>query len=191
MAQHPIQGEYYFRRQEMVAGFNFSADGTFEFFYSYGASDRNATGSFSVKGDTIQLKSDKEAGHDFTIDKQSNKGSGYKIMCHAPNPQLLLYMQCIAFVGDKNLSFDANNDGIIIIDLPHCDKIYAKHTIFNDIPTLIKDEKNKNNIFEITIQSSVQQLSFKGIDFLILDDHTITCLPNYFMPIEDIRFIKE
>ena len=32
MAQPTIQGEYIFSRQEMVAGFNFSADGKFEFF---------------------------------------------------------------------------------------------------------------------------------------------------------------
>ena len=40
MSQSTVQGEYYFRKQEMVAGFNFSADGKFQFFYSYGAVDR-------------------------------------------------------------------------------------------------------------------------------------------------------
>lgn len=191
MAQTIIQGEYYFRKHEMVAGFNFSDKGTFEFFYSYGSSDRNATGSFSIIGDTLKLKSDKEAGHDFTIEKQSHKGLGYKIKCHSPNPHLLRYMQCIAVVGNQNYTFEADNEGIVNINLAHCDQIYAKNTIFNDIPTLIKDENNINNIIEIRIQASVQQVSFKGIDFLILDDRTISCLPNYFMPIEDILFIKE
>ena len=58
MAQTPVLGEYYFRRQEMVADFNFSADGKFQFFYSYGTVDRNATGTFSVHGDILHLKSD-------------------------------------------------------------------------------------------------------------------------------------
>lgn len=56
MAQTGIQGEYAFRRQEMVAAFNFTSDGRFEFFYSYGAADRSATGSFTVDGDTLKLK---------------------------------------------------------------------------------------------------------------------------------------
>jgi hypothetical protein len=35
------------------------------------------------------------------------------------------------------------------------------------------------------------QVSFKGIDFLITDDKTITCLPNYFMPMDGIKFVKQ
>ncbi len=191
MAQDLLQGKYYYQRQEMVAAFNFFPDGRFEFFYSYGAIDRTATGTFEVEGDSLKLKSDKEAGHDFSIDKQSKSGSGYRINCHAPNPQLLRYMQCIAFVGTEKFVYEANQEGTILIDLPKCDKIYAKHSLFVDIPTLIKDENNKNNLFEITLQPSVQQLSFKGIDFHIDDEHTISCLPNYFMPIDNLRFTKE
>jgi hypothetical protein len=55
MAQKTVPGEYYFSRQEMVAGFKFSPDGRFEFFYSYGAVDRNASGTFSVEGDILKL----------------------------------------------------------------------------------------------------------------------------------------
>lgn len=90
MAQTGIQGEYAFRRQEMVAAFNFTSDGRFEFFYSYGAADRSATGSFTVDGDTLKLKSDKEAGKDFAIKKQTRSGSGFTITSHAPNPSTSL-----------------------------------------------------------------------------------------------------
>ncbi|MEJ7586891.1 MAG: hypothetical protein WKI04_04950 [Ferruginibacter sp.] len=37
MAQLTLEGEYFFRKQEMVAGFNFAKDGKFQFFFSYGA----------------------------------------------------------------------------------------------------------------------------------------------------------
>lgn len=67
MSQHKIEGEYYFRKMEMASGFNFTADGKFQFFFSYGAVDRNATGTFSVTGNTLQLKSDKEPGKDFSV----------------------------------------------------------------------------------------------------------------------------
>ena len=67
MAQSPVTGEYEFHRQEMVAGFNFSTDWKFEFFYSYGVVDRSATGSFSISGDTLYLKSDKAGGKDFIM----------------------------------------------------------------------------------------------------------------------------
>jgi hypothetical protein len=191
MAQSGIQGTYAFRRQEMVSAFHFTQDGKFTFFYSYGAADRSATGTFTIEGDTLKLKSDKEAGSDFTIEKQSKSGSGYQVSCKAPNPYLLSYMECLVFVGDQKLSFESDKDGLVNIDLPHCDRIYVRNLIFPDIPTLVKDEKNQNNRFEVMLLESVQQVSFKGIDFQILDGNTISCYPNYFMPMEGIRFSKE
>lgn len=191
MAQTGFQGKYYFSKQEMVAGINFTGDGRFEFFFSYGASDRSATGTYSVEGNTIKLKSDKAAGEDFIINKQHKEERGYVIQCHAPDKNLLPYMQCIVFIGEQKEYYSAKNDGTIAIDIPHCDKIYLRNEIFPDIPTLIKDEKNDNNRFDVTMQPSVQQISFKGIDFKIEDDNTISCLTNYFMPVSDIRFQKE
>ena len=60
MSQTTIVGEYYFRKMEMASGFNFSKDGKFQFFYTYGAVDRTANGSFTVeskpgKGTTIRV----------------------------------------------------------------------------------------------------------------------------------------
>ncbi|MBK6824783.1 MAG: hypothetical protein IPG87_18065 [Saprospiraceae bacterium] len=53
-----------------------------------------------------------------------------------------------------------------------------------------KDAQNKNNYFEVELNPSLQKVSFKGIDFQIEEDF-ITCFPNYFMPIEHIRFFRE
>ena len=71
MAPSPVMDNYQFHRQEMVAGFNFSANSKFKFFYSYGTVDRSAAGSFSISGDTLHLTSNKEAGKDFAIKSQS------------------------------------------------------------------------------------------------------------------------
>lgn len=79
----------------MVAGFNFSADGKFQFFYSYGALDRNATGTFFVEGDTLKIKSDKELGKDFTIINQSKQAKGYILIFDDPNKYLLKDILCI------------------------------------------------------------------------------------------------
>ena len=124
MAQTSVLGEYYFRKQEMVAGFNFSADGKFQFFYSYGAVDRNATGTFSVHGDTLQLKSDKEAGKDFTIKMQSKQAKGYTIIFSDPNQFLIKDILCIFFVNGKKQESYSNSKGEAYIDLPNCDTIY-------------------------------------------------------------------
>ena len=191
MAQTSVLGGYYFSRQEMVAGFNFSADGKFEFFYSYGAVDRNATGTFLVHGDTLQLKSDKPTGKDFTIKTQTKQAKGYTLVFSDPNQYLLKDILCVFFVNGIKHEFYSDSKGKIYAGIPHCDTIYIQHPLYPDIFTLVKDKNNDNNSFMLTLNSSLAQVSFKGIDFKIESDKKITCSPNYFMGMEKIEFIKE
>jgi hypothetical protein len=175
---------------DMAAEFLFTPDGRFEFYYAYGASDRNATGTYSIQGDTIKLASDKKPGHDFSIDKQTKKGKGFTIQATAPNPYLLQHIICFYFIGEQQEYAESNADGIIHLDIPSCDKIYLKHELFPDIPTLIKEIDNTNNHFEVSLLPSLGQVSFFNID-LFQDGETLTCLQKYFMPFSNIRFEKE
>ena len=185
-----LNGEYSLQGiHDMAAGFRFTPDGRFEFFYIYGASDRNATGTYTVAGDTVKLHSDKEAGKDFKIESQSKKGKGYTIQVKAPNDYLLHNIICFYAYGDKKEMVETDANGMIHLDIPAADTIYLRHEIFPDIPTLIKDKDNLNNYFEVSLLPTLGQVSFKGIDLFIKDD-TLTCLPNYFMPFENIRFVK-
>ena len=191
MSQKIVQGEYYFRKMEMASGFNFAADGKFEFFFSYGAVDRNATGTFSVEGDTLKLKSDKEPGKDFTVTSQSKQSKGYMLKFNNANKYLVQNILCIFLTGGKRQEAYTDNNGEASADLAHCDTIYVQHTLFPDILTLVKDKANDNNRFELSLNPSLEQVSFKGIDFKIEDDKTLTCLPNYFLDMPDIKFVKE
>jgi hypothetical protein len=174
----------------MAAGFKFTPDGRFEFFYMYGVSDRQATGTYTIEGDTVKLHSDKEPGKDFTIDNQQKKGKGYTIEVKAPNPQLLNNVTCFYFIGEEQHVAESNSQGIIHLDVPSVDTLYVRHEYFVDIPTLIKDKDNPNNHFVVTMLPTLAQVSFKGIDLFIKED-TLTCHPNYFMPFERIAFVKE
>lgn len=191
MPQTIIQGEYYFRKTEMVSGFKFSADGTFQFFFSYGAVDRRATGTFSVEGDAIKLKSDKEAGKDFTVTSQSEQGDGYILKFSHPNPFLLNYIRCIFQADGKSTETVSDSRGEVRVDLRNCDSIYAQHLLYPDIATLVKDPENGNNSFELALNPSLEQLSFRGIDLTIESDGSLSWLPNYFLELPGIRFIKK
>ena len=191
MTQSRVQGEYMFNRQEMVAGFDFSADGKFKFFHSYGAVDRTATGTFTVKGDTLILKSNKEAGHDFTVKSQLKEGKGYTVKVEDANKYFLAHIRCSFFIGSERHDEITDAKGEIKVDFAHVDKIYVQHLLFPDIVTLVKDEHNINNSFVLTLNPSLGEISFKGIDFKIIDHGTISCIPNYFMMLEDIKFKKQ
>jgi hypothetical protein len=191
MEQTIITGEYLFNRQELVAGFYFSPDGKFQFVHSLGAIDRIASGSFSVEGNLIKLKSDKEPGKDFNIVDQSKEGSGYILTVKNEYSYLLSNFLCTYFLDGVHHGVLSDANGVIHLDIPHCDKIYIRSNLFPDISTLVKDETNDNNRFTITINTSIQRVSFKDIDLTIVDEKTITCQSNYFMQMEDIKFIKQ
>lgn len=186
-----LDGVYNLRGiQDMAAGFKFTPDNRFEFFYVYGAGDRNATGTYTVEGDTVKLKSDKEPGKDFKIDTQRKQGKGFTIKVNDANTNFLSAVSCFYFIGETRESVRANKDGIIHLDLPSVDSLFVRHEMAVDIPTLVKDKDNDNNYFEVSLLPSLGQVSFKGIDLFIKED-TLTCHPNYFMPFENIRFEKE
>ena len=191
LAQKSVVGEYQLTGiHDMAAGLRFTENGRFDFYYIYGASDRNATGTYTVIGDTIKLKSDKVPGKDFTVKHQSSKKGFCKVVVKEENKILLNNIVVVAFVGDKQHTYISGPDGIIETDLKQCDSLYLQHQMFPDILSMIKDKDNTNNYFEVTLNPSLQQVSFKGIDFYIQGD-TLTCHYNYFMPFEDITFVKE
>jgi hypothetical protein len=190
MSQTKIQGEYYFRKTEMVAGFNFSAAGTFQFFFSYGAVDRSAAGSFTVEKNIIKLKSNKEAGKDFTVTAQAKEGSGYTVAFTHANKYLLQNILCVFFVNGKEERAFTDDKGEVHTGLSDCDSIYARHLLFPDILTLVKDVENKNNRFTLSLNPSLEQLSFKGIDLTIESDGSLSWLPNYFLDMPGVKFVK-
>lgn len=190
MSQTKIEGEYYFRKTEMVAGFNFSESGTFQFFFSYGAVDRSAAGTFTVEDSTIKLKSNKEPGKDFTVTAQSKEAKGYNLAFTHPNKYLLQNILCLFFVNGVQQQVVTNSDGEAFIELEHCDSIYVQHLLFPDVVTLVKDAGNKNNRFTMSLNSSLEQLSFKGIDLKIENDGSLSWLPNYFLDMPNVKFLK-
>ena len=175
--------------REMAGGFEFNQDNSFRFYYSYGAVDRFAEGTYSFVDKKIFLKSNKEAGRDFIITKQSALSKGFTIKVTDKNQYLAETVRCVVLNDSRQEVFFADKAGVIKIDLPKASKIYLQHQLFPDILSLVKDESNPNDYFEVELSPLLQQVSFKGID-LTLDGDTLKMPTNYFMPFENIRFVK-
>lgn len=183
-----LNGEYYFRQTEMVSGFHFSAEGKFQFFFSYGAVDRNATGTYSIDGNLLRLKSDKAPGKDFAVTRQYKAEQGFRLQFSHPQRYLTENIRCVFQTGEQKTEVISDSQGLVVTDLKQCDHIFVQHLLYPDIFTQVKDPANPNNHFELSLESSLEQVSFKGIDFTIEADGSLTCLPNYFMPIAGIRY---
>lgn len=186
-----ISGEYRLKGvHDAASAFRFTDDGRFEFFFMYGVVDRAATGSYTIEGNTIKLKSDKTPGQDFPITKQNKQGKHYTIQVTDQNTFLLSNIVAIYFVNSQEKRAYSDNQGLITINDPLVDKIFLKHEIFPDIPSLIKDENNNNTHFEVKLSPSLAEVSFKGIDFTI-DGDELTCLPNYVLPFQSVVYVKQ
>lgn len=187
----PIAGTYALTgMHEMAGAFEFTRDNHFRFFYSYGAADRMAEGTYTVENNKVILKSNKEAGKDFTVIKEDASSSTFTVKVIEQNQYLAEMVKCVVLNGNKQDEFFADRNGLIQIDLPKAEKIYLQHQLFPDILSLIKDENNHNTYFEVTLNPTLQNVSFKGID-LTIDADTLHMPINYFMPFKNIRFVKQ
>jgi hypothetical protein len=183
-----LQGEYYFRKTEMVSGFMFLPEGRFQFFFSYGAVDRTAAGTYSIDGNLLRLKSDKEPGKDFTVTRQYKSAEGFSLKFFHTQRYLTENIRCVFQAGEQKTEVITDSHGLVITALNQCDHIFVQHLLYPDIFTQVKDPANSNNHFELSLETSLEQLSFKGIDFTIEADGSLTCHPNYFMPFTGIRY---
>jgi hypothetical protein len=190
-AQQKLDGEYrLIGVHDMASAFHFTPDGTFRYFSMYGAIDRQAEGTYTVNGNTLLLKSNKPVGQDFPLVSQSKKGKGYTIKVIEPNAYLRKYVLAIYKENGQPIGIPADDDGVIHIDADNVDTIQLVHDLFIDEPCLLKDASNTNNTFEVKLGPTLAQASFINIEFMI-DGDTITCPPNYLMPFEHVRFVKE
>jgi hypothetical protein len=191
MSSQHLDGEYRLTGvHDMASAFLFTPDGKFQYFNMYGAIDRQAEGTYALDGNKLILKSNKPAGQDFSIVSQSKKGKGYTINVNEPNEYLRKYVIAIYNDNGQQTGIPADDEGVIRIEADNVDTIQLVHELYMDEPWLLKDASNANSSFEVKLSPTLAQVSFINIPFTI-DGDTITCPPNYLLPFEHVRFIKE
>src|SRR5207237_1322865 len=109
-------GEYYLRGiMETAAGFKLNKDGTFQFFFSYGALDRYGSGKWTLKGDHIVLNSETKHPRDFALVESKKQDSGnITIKIAESNTHLFRYIYGTITASEKRQQGAAGNDGQII-----------------------------------------------------------------------------
>ncbi|MBC7873051.1 MAG: hypothetical protein H7Y01_03585 [Ferruginibacter sp.] len=91
-----IAGEYYMEGQrEMASGFLLRPDGSFQFFFTYGAMDRFGSGKWSVKDSRVTFNSRVKPLYDYVLMQSSANSSDFTtIKMDVPNPALLRHVFC-------------------------------------------------------------------------------------------------
>lgn len=80
--------------REMASGFLLLPDQQFQFFFSYGALDRQAKGEWKLEGEQVVFNSASWSGADFTIIRSSitDPEEGILVTLDPPNPMLAAYL---------------------------------------------------------------------------------------------------
>jgi hypothetical protein len=175
---------------EMVAAFEFKQD-SFRFYFIYGAVDRSASGRFTIQNGNIILHAAKIPGKDFTIAREEIRGDGTSIKISNPNQALLRNIVGFFIKGSEQDQQFSDDQGMVHSKLGDCDSVLVLHTLFPDVPTLIKSKaENKNNYFELTLNPSLAELSFRDFTLHIEGEEITGSLPWLFER-EKAVFVKE
>jgi hypothetical protein len=175
---------------EMAAGFQLNADSSFRFFYSYGAVDREAGGTWHREGDTIRLQAYKVPGNDFEILKKSTQPGNINIHIKDGNSYLAQTVRCMVVTSKASYWVQAAATASISIAEQQPCQLYLQHQLYPDVVSLLKDTADANNYFEVALLPSLQQVSFKGI-VLIIQNDTLHMPANYLIDHPNIRFVKQ
>ncbi|MBD0351052.1 MAG: hypothetical protein ICV65_07855, partial [Flavisolibacter sp.] len=98
---------------ETASGIRLNKNGTFDFFYSYGALDRFGSGTWEQKGnDSIVLNSRPYPGSDFKLITSSKSNSSITtVRLNEKNTSLLKYTYCTVKGNGSVRQFSFNEKG--------------------------------------------------------------------------------
>lgn len=172
MQQQNVTGEYALSGiPEMAARFKFNNDQTFQFMYIYGASDRNAHGTYSVENNRIILHGSKTAGKDFELVEEKQSGDRITVSIADENDMLLNNVVVYFLNGKDTVVAETNAEGIASANMPGCQEIQLIHGYFPDLPTSYKIKGNSNNFFQFSLKPSLSEVVFDNVPLVIKDGH--------------------
>lgn len=171
-----IPGEYYLQGvRETASGLRFNADSTFDFFFSYGAMDRAARGTWRQQGDSLVLNSPRKPEKDFVlVESKASPEDQVVVQISDPNPLILRYVQCQITTPDgDSLVAEADQDGRITFGKVPVRSIALVHTIWSDRISTFEATRPADNYFLFTIAPTIVDVAFVDLILRITDAKTL------------------
>jgi hypothetical protein len=162
-------GEYYLEGvREVGSGLRFNADNTFDFFFSYGAVDRIAAGTWHQKGDRLILEGPPKPEKDFVlVNSKKSGGRQLTIRITNPNRNYLSGIYCIIETAAGQLEGRSDQDGLIVIETTGVKQFNLVHSYFPDRLSTYDVQDLSHNYFEFTIDPHIADVEFKNISLKI------------------------
>ncbi|MEP6583996.1 MAG: hypothetical protein ABJA90_07005 [Ginsengibacter sp.] len=167
-AQEQIEGEYYLHgAMEVATGFLLKPDSTFQFFFSYGALDREGSGKWFVKGKEVFFNSRPKPELDFAIIKAAVADNNFTILKILDSNKIILrYVFAFLKYPDTTIEEQANEEGEIKVNRKGAKEISL---VFEFSPEKISNfQVNKdNNYYEFKMEPSIMEVFFENFHLQI------------------------
>ena len=167
-AQNTVAGEYYLRGvTEVGSGFLLKPDSTFQFFFSYGALDREGSGTWQLKDKGIILNSRKRPDHDFALISSKKMDDNFVTIRITDNNSLLLrYVYAKMEFADTVMEGMTNEKGELQFPRKEIKKLSL---IFQFCPEKISvfDLDKEHNYFEFRFEPWIAEYFFSDFHLRI------------------------
>ena len=168
-SQNNVAGEYYLRGAgpEIAYGFLLKPDSTFQFFFSYGALDREGSGRYSIHNNQVVFNSRPKPSAPFRLIKNkmvANDSTVIKIIDN--NAVLQRYVYALLKFADTTVEENANDEGEIVIPRNGVESISLRLEFCPEKNSVFKVEKDEN-YFEFKMKPSIMEVFFENFQLSI------------------------
>lgn len=159
-----VSGSYFLKNtRETAAGFQLKPDGSFSFFFSYGALDRQSKGSWKLEKDSISFQSSGDPQNDFIPGKCSKvPGESIHITLEGTHPGINPFFR-VKLMGKNGFrEKTSSSSGIYVFDKVPFDTIAIQFEWCPEKEYRYPVIENGCNNFLFTVQPSILDVHFSA-----------------------------
>lgn len=171
-------GEYYLQGEmEMAAGFKLNKDHSFDFFFSYGALDRQAEGTWTIVDSKIVLNSRKSSSDFSLVDSKKTEENGLLINMLCSNPQLNEHFFALLTANGQTDTAQADNSGIIRFATKKADSITLFFEMCPEKKFVFSLKDLPQNVFSFRVEPTLFDVRFEKFSMHITQNEISGPLP--------------
>ena len=156
---------------ETASGIVLNKDSTFQFYFSYGALDREGSGKWNVLGDHIILNSKPYPGKDFKLVSSSSiKNNFTTIKIEDINTNLYNLVYCIVRRPAGDTVINADEKGIMIVP-ETIDSIHLLSELCSERITSFPTSPEHHNSYTFNFEPWITEIFFKSFTLRYAVDH--------------------
>lgn len=172
-------GEYYLKGvMETAAGFKLNQDSTFQFFFSYGALDRQGQGKWKMEADKIIFDSNPKNLRDFKLtSSEKDEKEGITIIFTGGNAAINKYLHAIVRTGSREEHAAAGNDGVALLPAMKADTIILFFEWCAEKRSVFTPDRTSDNHYTFELQPTIFDVVFDHFKMAVQPDKMTGALP--------------